>query len=415
MGWKSVQVATEAQIFCDLTQSFSAKGGGVRTFLSEKRRHLLENTDARHCLIIPGEEDKKTVDGRAIRIEIASPQVPGSPNYRLLVRQNAVKAALKEIQPDFIECHDAYNLPWAALQHRAQFPESVLVAGYHTDFPTVYVEKFGRRYFGDFVAGRLKSFCYRYAANLYRRFDGFYTLTQSAADYFSMQAIPDVNIMTLGADMHCFNPDKRSADLRRRLNMGPDSPLLIYVGRIDRERKPRIVAEAFKRLPESWGAGLIMIGDGNERAALERECAGLNAHFPGFVTDREDLARYLASADIYVSAMENETFGISIIEAQASGLPIVGVRAGAMVDRVPSTLGRLGAPNDAAEMADNIAAVWMNRLTPIGERARQHVQDKFSWAATFEKLFNEVYPLASGARMDARLSQSGGRRRRRAG
>lgn len=393
-----MQLATEAHVFCDLTQSFSAKGGGVRTFLSEKRRHVLENTQARHCLIIPGAEDKMTVDGRAIRIEIASPKVPGSPNYRLLIRQSAVKAALREIQPDFIECHDAYNLPWAALQHRAKFPDSVLVAGYHTDFPTVYVEKFGRRFFGDFVAQRLKSFCYRYAANLYRRFDGFYTLTQNAAEYFSTHAIPDVNIMTLGADMHCFNPNKRSEDLRRRLNMTPEAPLLIYVGRIDRERKPRIVVEAFKRLPTRWGAGLIMIGDGNERAALEQECVGLNAHFPGFVNDREELAHYLASADIYVSAMENETFGISIIEAQASGLPIVGVRAGAMIDRVPPSLGRLGTPNSVDEMADNIAAVWMNRLTPIGERAREHVQEKFSWNATFDRLFNDIYPHAVSAR-----------------
>ncbi|MEO0851079.1 MAG: glycosyltransferase family 1 protein, partial [Pseudomonadota bacterium] len=84
-----MQSPTEAHIFCDLTQSFSAKGGGVRTFLSEKRRHILENTPARHCLIIPGAEDKMMVDGRAIRIEIASPKVPGSPNYRLLLRQNA--------------------------------------------------------------------------------------------------------------------------------------------------------------------------------------------------------------------------------------------------------------------------------------------------------------------------------------
>ncbi|MEL6112490.1 MAG: glycosyltransferase, partial [Pseudomonadota bacterium] len=107
---------------------------------------------------------------------------------------------------------------------------------------------------------------------------------------------------------------------------------------------------------------------------------------------------YLASADIYVSAMENETFGISIIEAQASGLPIVGVRAGAMIDRVPPSLGRLGTPNSLDEMAENIAAVWMNRLTPIGERARDHVQEKFSWNATFDRLFNDIYPHAVSAR-----------------
>ena len=131
--------------------------------------------------------------------------------------------------------------------------------------------------------------------------------------------------------------------------MREDAPLLIYAGRIDREKKTRIVVDAFKKLPANWGAGLAMLGDGSEREAFMQECAGLNAHFPGFVAEREILARYLASSDIYISAMEDETFGISILEAQSTGLPIVGVRAGAMVERAPSHLGRFGAPGDAHE------------------------------------------------------------------
>ncbi|MEM9015308.1 MAG: glycosyltransferase family 1 protein, partial [Pseudomonadota bacterium] len=83
-------------LICDLTQSYAAKGGGVRTFLREKRHFLLENTNANHCLIVPGEDDKIERDGRRIRVEIKSPQVPGSPNYRLLLRSRAVYRALEE-------------------------------------------------------------------------------------------------------------------------------------------------------------------------------------------------------------------------------------------------------------------------------------------------------------------------------
>ena len=128
--------------------------------------------------------------------------------------------------------------------------------------------------------------------------------------------------------------------------------------------------------------------------ALMAECADENIHFPGFVDDRETLAAYFASADIYVSAMENETFGISVIEAQAAGLPVVGVKAGAMVDRVPPSLGRLGPCGDADAMGANIAAVWMDRLSGMGERARAHAQENFSWPRTFEKLVFEIYPAA---------------------
>ena len=79
---------------------------------------------------------------------------------------------------------------------------------------------------------------------------------------------------------------------------------------------------------------------------------------PGYVRNRAELARWLASADIYVSGMADETFGISIIEAQASGLPVVGVAAGAMIDRVTDAMGRLGPVGDADAMAANILAVW---------------------------------------------------------
>ena len=390
-------------VFCDLTQSYSAKGGGVRTSLTEKQRYILSETDASHCLIVPGKEDRIERNGRLMRIEIASPQVPGSPNYRLLLRSGAVIRALETARPDVIECHDAYNLPWAALCYRGRNPATALVAAYCTDFPTVYVEKWIKPRFGGAAGRLLKEISYRYAAHLYRRFDAFYTLTEQAAAHFEMLGAPALGTLPLGADTERFSPAKRSAELRAQLGVGENAPLLIYAGRIDREKKARVVVEAFKRLPPRWSAALVMLGDGKERETLAAETEGLNAHFPGFVDDRDELARYLASSDIYVSGMEDETFGISVIEAQSSGLPVVGVRAGAMTDRVPPHLGRLGAPGDPDEMAANIAAVWMDRLSGIGARAREHVREQFCWKNTFQILLGQIYPPAIEARAPARL------------
>ncbi|MEO7654245.1 MAG: glycosyltransferase family 1 protein, partial [Sphingomicrobium sp.] len=91
-------------LFCDLTQSWSEQGGGVRTYLLRKRRHILEQTPHRHLLIIPGERDSVSEDGRAITVTIASPHVPGSPNYRLLLRSWQVRRLLERFKPDLIEC-----------------------------------------------------------------------------------------------------------------------------------------------------------------------------------------------------------------------------------------------------------------------------------------------------------------------
>lgn len=389
-----MRMRSPALTICDVTQSYAVRGGGVKTFLSEKRSFLMERTDAHHVLMVPGPEDRVTHEGRAVTIEIKSPQVPGSPNYRLLLRSPALLDALSFAKPDIVECQDAYNLPWTALCYRNRNPETALVAGYHTDFPSVYVERYLQPRAGAFVARKARRLAYRYAANLYKRFDAFYTLTQVAAEHFAELGLPDAQILTLGADTRLFHKAQRSAELREELGMRENQPLLIYAGRIDKEKKARVVVDAFRKLPASWGAGLVMLGDGKERETLASDCAGLKVHFPGFVDDRETLATYLASSDIYVTAMENETFGISVIEAQAAGLPVVGVKAGAMTDRVPASLGRLGPCGDADAMAANVAAVWMDRLSEMGARARAHVLENFSWPKTFEKLYFDIYARA---------------------
>ena len=126
-----------AKLFCDLTQSWSDVGGGVRTYLLHKRRHILESTPHSHLMIIPGQRDEVVEEERAITVTVASPHVPGSPHYRLMLRNRAVRSALVKFRPDLIECQDAYNLPWAAIGYRRRHPDTALIAAYMTDFPTV--------------------------------------------------------------------------------------------------------------------------------------------------------------------------------------------------------------------------------------------------------------------------------------
>ena len=91
---------------------------------------------------------------------------------------------------------------------------------------------------------------------------------------------------------------------------------------------------------------------------------------PGYVRDRAELARWLASGDIYVSGMADETFGISIIEAQASGLPVVGVAAGAMIDRVTAGVGRLGRSTMPMPWPPTSSTVWTGDRAAMGRSAR---------------------------------------------
>ena len=165
-------------------------------------------------------------------------------------------------------------------------------------------------------------------------------------------------------------------------------------GRLDNEKRARRLVAMFQALPPSLGAAMVLIGDGKLRDRLVARRARLADRLPGFESSRGDLARALASADIYVSAMADETFGISVIEAQACGLPVVGVASGAMPDRVPPGLGLLGPVDDARAMAANVVELWNGDLTAAGLAARAHVADRYSWPRTFDTLFNEIYPNA---------------------
>ncbi|WEK48060.1 MAG: glycosyltransferase [Candidatus Andeanibacterium colombiense] len=382
-------------LICDLTQSYSPKGGGgISTYLKEKRRYLLSRTDHRLLQIVPGPEDRVVEDGRHIWVEIGSEQVRGSPNYRFILRTRKVREVLAQYRPDTIESLCPWILPWTAINHRRAFPETTLVAGYHTDFPNAHVYRVGRDVVGEKIAAAARWLILGYAEITYREFDRVYTLGEDARQMLNSRKLDRIDLLDLGVDTNLFDPARRDPGLRARLGLAGDGPLLTYAGRIDNEKRAHRLVEMFKLLPPELGAGLLMLGDGKLRAQLAEECAGLPAAFPGFIEDRVELAAALASSDIYVSAMADETFGISVIEAQASGLPVVGVAGGEMPARVSHGLGLLGPVDDPAAMARNVAEVWRGDCRAMGWAARAHAVTRYSWDRTFDRLFGEIYPAA---------------------
>ena len=149
----------------------------------------------------------------------------------------------------------------------------------------------------------------------------------------------------------------------------------------------------------------MLLGEGPLRADIAA-LGDPRIVMPGYVSNRAELARWLASADIYASGMADETFGISIIEAQASGLPVVGVAAGAMIDRVTHTMGRLGPVGNADRDDREHPVGWGGDHEAMREAARAHAL-QFSWDSSMGALFGRVYPAAFERRRQRQLEMAG--------
>lgn len=390
---------------CDLTHAYTDTSGGIRTYIDAKRRHILNLTDWEHTLVIPSSEDRVEHEGRLTTIHIKGPLIPGAEPYRLLFRADKVLAALEEVDPHLIELTSQYTCPWMAYWYRrraARQGRRCAISGFYlTDLPSAYVEPAAARLAGD-RAGRIaKTGASHYVRNMLNRADLVMTTTDDLADSLRAMGVDrPVKTAHLGVDTEMFRPDRRSDQARARFGAGPDDLILVYAGRLDSEKDVLTLADAFERLPDEHGARLVLMGEGSRREVLTQRAAAIEARegeprlfvLP-YVDQKEELAELLASSDIYVTAGPHETFALSVVEAQAAGLPVVGVAAGALRDRVPERLGRLGPVGDADAMARNITHV-AHRRHEMGQAAREHVVKHLSWESTFSAIFSAYQSVA---------------------
>lgn len=139
-----------------------------------------------------------------------------------------------------------------------------------------------------------------------------------------------IHVIPNGIDLSRFKEVRPAGVFRARLGIEPDAPILLSVGRVDPEKRLEFLIEAFTRLPErSPAPHLIFAGDGSARKDLEARAAASPArtriHFLGML-ERAELPGLLHEATLFVSASTTEVHPLSMIEAIASGLPVVAVQ-----------------------------------------------------------------------------------------
>ncbi|MFP4002240.1 MAG: glycosyltransferase [Alphaproteobacteria bacterium] len=391
-------------MFCDITTAYNENSGGIRTYIDEKRRHLLEHTNFSHLLIVPGKEDREETQGRSTTVYVGSPLLPTQDTYRFFLRPARIREALVRYRPDVIELGSYYLEPWAAFAYRRRCREegrTCVIGGYfHTDVAAAYVSAPLRAVahdwfddwsdtlaeFGVRLADIAKTRAERYVGKIFRHCDIALAASPAQAERLREYGVERIKVVPLGVDLQIFHPRHRSDQMRARYGADAETTVLIYAGRLSTEKSVLTLVEALERLPGDFKAMLWMVGEGplhDRLHALARRNPAIRL-LP-YQEERSAFARLLASADVYVTAGQYETFALSVIEAQACGLPVVGVDAGALRERVPEGLGFLGPVEDAGAMAENILCAVRQRAA-IGARARAHVERHFSWDSALRTL-----------------------------
>jgi glycosyltransferase involved in cell wall biosynthesis len=400
-------------IVCDLTHAYHATSGGIRTYIDEKRRFLLERTEHTHVLIIPGAEDRIERAGRAITYRLASPYIPGAKPYRFFAHPGRLQDTLAAVRPDVLEL-DTYYMPMEA-RPAFRYRDGVRAAGgrppvlsvpYHTDFAQAYVGTYLPRVVGQRLGRWFEHRAEDYVGGVLRRCDLAFAFSAQQRERLVEQGVPGAFQVPLGTDLQQFHPSNADPALRASIGVGPSDVLLFYAGRFDSEKHVETLVDALDALPAHPRVVLAMAGDGPLRPVLEARAARTpRLRLLPFQSDRALLARWMASADVYVTAGPHETYGLSVVEAMASGLPVVGVRAGGLVHHVVPGTGYLGPVRDAEAMAANVRRAVEHRVE-MGAAARRHTEATYSWAACFEAVL-AGYERARGAQPHAPADPDG--------
>jgi glycosyltransferase involved in cell wall biosynthesis len=271
-----------------------------------------------------------------------------------------------------------------------------VVASYHTDIPG---------FLQRWKIGALSSVVRAYLRWMHNQADLNLTPSRFTRDELKTSGFERVRVWERGVDTKRFHPARRTEAWRRRLSSGDvAAPLLLYVGRLSPEKRIDWLRPALTALPQ---ARLAIVGDGPARPALEHTFAGTPTVFTGYLRG-DDLYSAYASADIFAFPGANETVGNVILEAMASGLPVVAPRSGGLLDHIVSDQnGLLFETESQGSLATSLS--WLVNdpalARRLGQAGRRYVENR-SWASTLDGVLEHYERLAFPPPKKTRLAGS---------
>jgi glycosyltransferase involved in cell wall biosynthesis len=307
---------------------------------------------------------------------------PPYPQIRLSPPHPGVYRALRRFRPDVVHAVNPIVLGIGGI-YCARRLELPLVCSYHTNVAT---------YARYYRLGSLTNFARNATRYIHNKAHVNLCTSEATREYLLGEGIKRVRLWPQGVDSRRFRPEKASWGWRERLSGGnPSDRLLLYVGRLAPEKGIATLKAVLREVP---GVRLAIVGDGPARRDLEREFAGTPTIFTGLLRG-EDLASAYASADAFLFPSTTETLGMAMLEALASGVPVLAARSGASHEVVSE--GESGLLYEPGSVPELVAAVRrllsdddLRESLSRGARAAAEERDWLSSTRTLRGYYEEA-------------------------
>jgi glycosyltransferase involved in cell wall biosynthesis len=355
-----------------MTEPFLPKIDGIVTMLTKTVECLRRRGD--EVLIFAPSGGPSEVFGAEV-VSMPSMPFPLYPELRLALPRTSMRTRLKAFDPEIIHLFEPALLGIGGIYY-SQVLKVPLVISSHTNLPA---------YLRYYKIGVLEKLTWMLMRERHRRSNLNLCTSSVTLNDLHTHGIEDLALWERAVDSNLFRPGARTAETRNLLSNGePEKPLLLYVGRLSAEKDVSRLRDVIRAHPE---ARLAIVGDGPVRHELEQHFNGTPTVFTGYLRGKA-LASAYASADLFLLPSKTETLGLVLLEAMASGCPVVACRAGGVPDAVQDgRTGFLFEPTDPDGLLNtaNRALSSQTDLDAIRRQARQDAEHH-SWEGATEQL-----------------------------
>jgi len=375
-----------------MTESFLPKIDGIVTMLTKTVECLRRSGD--EVMIFAPSGGPEEIFGARV-VPMPSVAFPLYRELRLALPRSSMRQQLLDFQPDLIHIFEPVLLGVGGIYYSEEL-HVPLVISYHTNLPA---------YLRYYKLGAIEKLTWALMRVRHGRADLNLCTSTPMIDDLHRHGIDHLALWERAVDAHRFRPNAGSVEMRSRLSGGvPDQRLLLYVGRLSAEKDVGRLKELFSAIP---GMRLSIVGDGPLRHDLERFFKGTATVFTGYLQG-EDLAAAYASADLFVLPSKTETLGLVLLEAMASGCPVVACRAGGVPDAIrDGETGFLFEPDDEGSFVGTVRKAFAsNELLEVIRANARHDVEQHSWGqatANLRLLYCKTAQEGVGARVKRRV------------